>query len=68
MACCRNSSWAPAGTLGDAVGPTALLTIQGGSYVLLGVLALALLPAALATTQAGQSSQAAESGARVRAP
>ena len=57
-----------AGILGDAVGPTALLTIQGGSYVLLGVLALALLPAALATTQVGQSSQAAESGARVRAP
>ncbi len=35
-----------AGTLGNAVGPTLLLTIQGGSYVLMGVLALVLLPQA----------------------
>jgi MFS family permease len=37
-----------AGVLGGLLGPLMLLNIQGGSYVLVGVLALALLPRALA--------------------
>lgn len=38
-----------AGTLGEAVGAISLLTIQGGSYVAMGVLALVILPRMLAS-------------------
>jgi hypothetical protein len=43
-----------AGTLGGVAGPTLLLTIQGGSYIAMGLLALAVLPALLAEDSAGQ--------------
>jgi MFS family permease len=36
-----------AGALGGALGPTVLLTIQGGSYIAMGLLALAVLPGML---------------------
>jgi MFS family permease len=36
------------GTVGGAVSPIALLTVQGGSYIAVGILALLLLPPALA--------------------
>ncbi|HEV2108585.1 MAG TPA: MFS transporter, partial [Thermomicrobiales bacterium] len=38
-----------AGALGGVVGPIVLLNIQGGSYVLVGVLALVILPALLSS-------------------
>ena len=38
-----------AGALGGVVGPIALLNIQGGSYVLVGVLALVILPGLLSS-------------------
>lgn len=38
-----------AGTLGGVVGPIVLLNIQGGSYVLMGVLALVILPGLLSS-------------------
>ncbi len=42
-----------AGALGGVLGPVVLLNIQGGSYVLMGLLALIMLPAALADLQRG---------------
>lgn len=55
-----------AGVLGGVLGPIVLLNIQGGSYVLMGLLALVVLPRVLPREVAGQTSPESTIGAGAR--
>jgi MFS family permease len=55
-----------AGVLGGVLGPIVLLNIQGGSYVLMGLLALVVLPMVLPREVAERTSPDSTVGTGVR--